>query len=39
MFVALAIGKPIAVSGPLKPLTWQAKNLKARATAFLRARK
>ena len=27
MFVVLATGKPIAVSGPIKPLTWQAKNM------------
>jgi hypothetical protein len=37
LFAVLATGKPIVVSGPIKPLTWTAKNLKAKAAAFLQA--
>ena len=37
LFAVLATGKPIVVSGPIKPLTWQTKNLKAKAAAFLQA--
>jgi hypothetical protein len=37
LFAVLATGKPIVVSGAIKPLTWQARNLKARTAAFLQA--
>jgi hypothetical protein len=37
LFVVLATGKPIAVSGPIKPITWQARTLKAKTAAFLQA--
>ena len=37
LFAVLATGKPIVVSGPIKPLTWRTKNLKAKTAAFLQA--
>jgi hypothetical protein len=37
LFAVLATGKPISVSGPIKPLTWQIRNLKSKAAAFLEA--
>jgi hypothetical protein len=37
LFTVLATGKPIVVSGPIKPLNWRTKNLKAKAAAFLQA--
>ena len=37
LFAVLATSKPIVVSGPIKPLTWRTKNLKAKAAAFLQA--
>ena len=37
LFAVLATGKPIVVSGPIKPLTWPTKNLRAKAAAFLQA--
>lgn len=37
LFDVLATGKPVAVSGPIKPRTWGVKNLKARVAAFLQA--
>jgi hypothetical protein len=36
LFAVLATGKPIFVSGPIKPLTWPVKSLKAKASAFLK---
>jgi len=37
LFAVLANGKPIAVSGPIKPLTWPVNGLKAKIAAFLKA--
>ncbi|MBX9847017.1 MAG: hypothetical protein K2Z80_34935 [Xanthobacteraceae bacterium] len=37
LFAVLATGKPISVSGPIKPMTWPAKGLKARTAEFLKA--
>jgi hypothetical protein len=37
LFKVFARGKPIAVSGPIKPVTWPVNGLKAKAAAFLKA--
>jgi hypothetical protein len=37
VFVVLGNGSKVAVSGPIKPLTWPTKGLKAKITAFLKA--
>ena len=36
LFKVLANGKPIKVSGTIKPITWPVNGLKAKAAAFLR---
>jgi hypothetical protein len=36
LFAVLANGKPIKVSGPIRPMTWPVNGLKARATDFLK---
>jgi hypothetical protein len=36
VFAVLANGKPIKVSGPIKPITWPVNGLKARAADFLK---
>jgi hypothetical protein len=37
LFAVLATGKPITVSGPIKPMTWPVKGLSARTAQFLKA--
>ena len=37
LFAVLATGKPIRVSGPIKPMTWPVKGLSARTAQFLKA--
>lgn len=37
LFVVLATGRPIAVTGPIKPLKWGVKGLKAKLDAFLKS--
>ena len=37
LFEVLATGKPIAVSGPIKPMTWKVKGLSAKTAEFLKA--
>jgi hypothetical protein len=37
LFVVLATGQPITVTGPIKPLRWGAKGLKAKLEAFLKS--
>ena len=37
LFAVLGSGKEVAVSGPIKPLTWPVKGLKAKTAAFLKA--
>jgi hypothetical protein len=37
LFAVLATGKPIAVTGPIKPKTWAVKGLKTQLAAFLKA--
>ena len=36
LFAVLANGKPIKVSGPIKPITWPVNGLKAKAATFLK---
>jgi hypothetical protein len=36
LFTVLANGKPIKVSGPIKPITWPVNGLKAKAAEFLK---
>ena len=36
LFKVLANGKPITVSGPIKPITWPVGGLKAKTAAFLK---
>lgn len=36
LFKVLANGKPIKVTGPIKPLTWPVNGLKAKAADFLK---
>ena len=36
LFKVLANGRPIKVSGPIKPMTWPVNGLKARAADFLK---
>jgi hypothetical protein len=37
LFLVLATGQPITVTGPIKPLRWGAKGLKAKLEAFLKS--
>jgi hypothetical protein len=37
LFAVLATGKPIRVSGPIKPMTWPVKGLSAKTAEFLKA--
>jgi hypothetical protein len=37
LFKVLASGKPIVVSGPIKPMTWPVKDLRTRTAQFLKA--
>jgi hypothetical protein len=37
LFAVLATGKPIFVSGPIKPMTWPVKTLSAKTAEFLKA--
>ena len=37
LFIVFATGKPIVVSGPIKPMTWPVKRLSARTAEFLKA--
>jgi hypothetical protein len=37
LFAVLGSGKTVAVSGPIKPLKWPVKGLKAKTVAFLQA--
>jgi len=37
VFAVLSNGSKVAVSGPIKPLTWTTKGLKAKVAAFLKA--
>ena len=37
LFAVLVTGKPIFVSGPIKPMTWQVKRLRAKTAEFLKA--
>ncbi len=36
LFAVLRTGQPIAVTGPIKPLKWEVKGLKAKVEAFLK---
>jgi hypothetical protein len=36
LFTVLVNGKPIKVSGPIKPITWPVNGLKAKAAEFLK---
>ena len=37
LFAVLATGQPIAVTGPIKPLTWGVRGLKPKLDAFLKS--
>ena len=37
LFAVLSSGKAVKVSGPIKPLTWPVKGLKAKTAEFLKA--
>jgi hypothetical protein len=37
LFAVLATGKSISVTGPIKPLKWEVRGLKAKVEAFLKA--
>lgn len=37
LFAVLATGKPISVTGSIKPLKWEVRGLKAKVEAFLKA--
>ena len=37
LFIVFATGKPIVVSGPIKPMAWPVKRLSARTAVFLKA--
>jgi hypothetical protein len=37
LFAVLVTGKPIRVSGPIKPMTWPVKGLSAKTAEFLKA--
>ena len=37
LFVVLATGQPIVVTGPIKPLKWGVKGLKPKLDAFLKS--
>ena len=37
VFAVLSTGQPIAVTGPVKPMTWEANGLKRRVAEFLKA--
>lgn len=37
LFVVLATGQPITVTGPIKPLKWGVKGLKSKLDAFLKS--
>jgi hypothetical protein len=36
LFKVLGSGRPIKVSGPIKPLTWPVKGLKGKLATFLK---
>ena len=36
LFAVLRTGRPIAVTGPIKPMKWEVKGLKAKVEAFLK---